>query len=300
MDIGQVAWVLDEPMINERLRGAIDAGTAVFHDGVAYWAKGSGRGGIIQHLPLKQVPAGQTESIASALSTAQTTTMLATAASTTIIVGAIIVQTRYLAAKIEGVRRAVEQVSSKIDEQNLVFHLDRLSSYLGHMETCRTLLVDRDAVDEIRDLAIGFLPNFMSARNHVLSMTHGICRFAESREVSAESLKAMLGFSLSCLDIVPKGVHLEYLLSARIGKIGFAEQILIEGSKAHAAANEEFRLHLNRVTKKILSGSAMEGHGQLLAELDSSAKAVLNSRDNAVLLTLPERRAELQRMQTAA
>lgn len=296
----ETIWILDEALFSDKLVTALDQGKAVFHDGVAYWAKGSGGKGVIQHLPFREFPLEQVQSVSQAVNAMQATTMIATAVSTTVIVGAIIAQTQYLAAKIEGVRKAVDQVSSKIDEQNLIFCIDRFSSYLGHLETCRTLLSDRNMASEIDDLAVGFLPEFMSARNYVLSLVQGVSRFIEERPVSGENTKALLGFSLACLDMVPKGIHMEYLLSARIGKIALAEQILIEGEKKHTAAQEAFRRHLNLIAKNVVGGSAGSEQNLLLNEFEFNAKMLFGSKDNALLLMPPTKRAELSNPRLAA
>jgi hypothetical protein len=44
-------WVLDETRLSSEFVKAYTEGKAAIHDGVAYWAKGSGKTGVIQHLP---------------------------------------------------------------------------------------------------------------------------------------------------------------------------------------------------------------------------------------------------------
>ena len=300
MSFEKTVYVLDESLFGDKLVAALAQDKAVFHDGVAYWAKGSGGQGVIQHLPFKELPLEQVQSVSQAVKTLQNTTLITTAVSTTVIVGVIIAQTQYLAAKIEDVRKAVDQVSSKVDEQNLIFYIDRFSSYLGHLETCRTLLSDRNMASEIEDLAVGFLPEFMSARNYVLSLVQGVSRFLEERSVSSENTKALLGFSLACLDMVPKGIHMEYLLSARIGKVALAEQILIEGEKKHTAAKEAFRRNLNLIAKNVVAGNAGREQSLLLNEFGLSAKALFDSEDNALLLMPPTRKVEMPSLRLVA
>lgn len=91
-------WILDESKLNKTLVDALAEGKAVIHDGVAYWAEGSGKTGVIQHLPFKEATV---KSVEEAIKTAQMTTVIATAASTCIILGALIIQTKYLAAKLD-------------------------------------------------------------------------------------------------------------------------------------------------------------------------------------------------------
>jgi hypothetical protein len=56
MDINDFVWVLDESRLSDTIKNALESGKAVLHDGVAYWAKGSGENGILGHIPFKKVP----------------------------------------------------------------------------------------------------------------------------------------------------------------------------------------------------------------------------------------------------
>lgn len=280
---GEEIWVLDESRFNSELVKALQQGKARFQEGVAYMEGG----GIIQHLPFKKFPLEKLESLEQAVRAAQATTLVATALSTSIIVGAIIVQTRYLAAKIEVVRKAVDAVASKIDEQNIIFCIDRLSNYLGHLETCQTLLADPEARNEVSDLAVSFLPTFMSSRSHVLSLVKGVSNYLETQPVSTEHLDTLLRFMMSCLDIVPKGVRLEHMLCSRIGKPLVGRQILIEGKQKHGDAIDGFRNHLNQMSRQIVAGQGGRGHGELIDRLRPSAVALLESADNKLLLEAP-------------
>jgi hypothetical protein len=279
-------WVLDESRFNTELVKALQQGKAHFHEGVAYMEGG----GIIQHLPFKKFPLEKLESLEQAVRAAQATTLVATALSTSIIVGAIIVQTRYLAAKIEVVRKAVDAVASKIDEQNVVFCIDRLSTYLGHLETCQTLLANPDARDEISDLAVTFIPTFMGSRSHVLSLVKGLSNYLETQPVSTEHLETLLSFTMSCLDIVPKGIRLEHMLCSRIGKPLIGRQILIEGAQKHGDAIDGFRNHLNQMSKQIIAGHGGRGHGELIDRLKPAAMSLLGCGDNRLLLEPPPKR----------
>tara|TARA_Y100000815_G_C13095340_1_gene407267 strand:- start:25 stop:195 length:171 start_codon:yes stop_codon:yes gene_type:complete len=49
-------WVVDETKLYPKLIEAMSEGKAVIHDGVAYWAEGSGNTGVIQHLPFTRIP----------------------------------------------------------------------------------------------------------------------------------------------------------------------------------------------------------------------------------------------------
>mgnify|MGYP001292420654 FL=1 len=75
-------WVVDETQLYPKLIEAMSEGKAVIHDGVAYWAEGSGKTGVIQHLPFKETTV---QNVEEAIKLAQSTAVMATAVSTGII-----------------------------------------------------------------------------------------------------------------------------------------------------------------------------------------------------------------------
>lgn len=90
-------WLKVYPDVLEALQN----GKAVLRDGVAYWTELAEKSGIAQHMPLKQIPFNP-ESITELkqlVQMAQATQLAAIGLSTGIVVGAIVVQTLYLAKK---------------------------------------------------------------------------------------------------------------------------------------------------------------------------------------------------------
>ena len=155
-------WVVDETKLYPKLIQAMQDGKAVIHDGVAYWAEGSGNKGVIQHLPFKETAMQSVEEV---IKTAQATTMIAAAVSTGIILAAIVVQTKYLAAKLDKIQEVVDVIAHDVHAQNIVFYMDKITEYVGHVEVARTLLKDRSLADEIRELAIPLLTTLACKRN---------------------------------------------------------------------------------------------------------------------------------------
>ncbi|NYE28535.1 hypothetical protein HDE78_001487 [Rhodanobacter sp. K2T2] len=284
-------WIVDVSQLNATLLAALGQGKAAIHDGVAYWAAGSGRTGVIQHLPFiettQDMASKQLMSSVQALtSSANLTTILTAAASTSIIVGVIIVQTRYLAGKIDEVRRAVGQVSQKIDEQNTVFYMERIASYLGDLETCKFLMSDRQVSADSMDLITTMLPKLMSARNQNLGFIANLLTFADDQSVSLEHVHALTRFVQAMLDVIPSGIHLEYLMAARAEKIVLGEEILADGSRRYTEALDGYRTYLNALHKRVVAGKGAD-RAELLTTIEAEATALFHSESNKALLQAP-------------
>jgi hypothetical protein len=286
-------WTVDHTQLSKTLVDAISAGKAVLHDGVAYWATGSGHTGVIQHLPFVETTQevasnGLLQAAQSIAAATSLTTVLTAAASTTIILGAIVVQTRYLAGKINEVQQAVGNVARKIDEQNTVFYIERITSYLGDLDTCRFLMQDRQLSADAMELIDAMLPRIMSARNQNLGFISSLLTFAP--DATLEHLTALNRFVHSALDVMPAGIHLEYLMAARSGKVVMAEQILVDGAERYQVGLEHYRTFLNRLHKDVVKGQGGDRVG-FLATIDNEAKTLFNSEGNRALLATPAVRA---------
>lgn len=277
-------WIIDEAKLYPNLIQAMSDGKAVIHDGVAYWAEGSGKTGVIQHLPFKETAF---QNVEEALKIAQTTATIATAVSTGIILAAIVVQTKYLAIKLNKIQGTVDVISQDVHAQSIVFYMDKITEYVGHIEAARTLLKDRSLADEIRELAIPLLTTLAGKRNQVLSFLDNILGLANSsKDVTPKHFELITNFAQMMLELMPFSIHIEYLLSSRIGKLRLAEQILIDGSERFNAALEVFRGFMNELHRELVRGKIGERVGTYRS-IEGRATQLFQSEQNKLLLSLP-------------
>lgn len=170
-DLLDKVWILDPNSIKPELIEALQKGQAAIYDGVAYWAKGSGKTGVIQHLDFiqskaenaKQIMeqlqsvASATQNVAQAVQSMQNVLMATQVLSSVVVVGAIVVQTQYLGRKLDAIQDTVDEIAQTQHEQNLVFYMDKIGDYMGYVEYARSLLEDRAMATEIREVATPLL-----------------------------------------------------------------------------------------------------------------------------------------------
>lgn len=290
-DLFQKIWVLDESKFNETLLDALSRGRAVIHDGVAYWAEGSGKTGVIQHLPFKEAAFKSAEE---AIKAAQMTTVIATAASTCVILGAIIVQTKYLAAKLDRLQETVDEISKDVHSQNIIYYMDKITDYVGGIEVARTLLRDRSLAEEIREVAYPLLAQLSAKRNHVLSFIDNILNLASNKDdVTERHYELIVNFAHITMEIMPMGIHTEYLLTARVGKPRLAEQILVDGAQCYENALNVYKGFMNEQHASLVRGN-IGARARAYKGIEPKVEALLNSTENEMLLSLPLGRMALQ------
>lgn len=283
-ELQEKIWVLDEAAFSQKLIDALSASKAVIHDGVAYYAKGSGQTGVIQHLPFKETVFRSAEE---ALNAAQMTTVMATAASTCVILGALIIQTKYLAAKLDKIQNTVDEIAKELHTQNIVYYMDKVTEYIGNIEVARTLLKDRSLAGEIKDVAFPLLASAAAKRNHALSFIDNILTLAQdSNELSNKHYELVVNFAHMMLEIMPLGVHTEYLLTARVGKPMLAQLVLEDGAERYEKAMQQYKGFLNTQHRELVRGNIGD-KTVVLQRIEDKARQLFQSRENQLLLTLP-------------
>ena len=282
-------WVLDEAKLGPIFLDAYNEGKAVIHDGVAYWAKNSGKTGVIQHLPFKEAAFNN---MGEAIKAAQMTTVVAASVSTAIVLGAIVVQTQYLAGKLNKIQETVDLISQDVHAQNILFYMDKVTEYFGHVETARSWLKNRDIANEIKDVAAPLLFALAAKRNQLLSLTINVLSLAENNDTSSRHFKLILDFAQMILDTLPMGIHVEYLTCARIGKIGLAEQTLLDGAERYEMVVDNYRDFLNGIHQNLVLGKLSAERRTVFQEIEQNAKKMLGSETNKILLSLQTGRAD--------
>lgn len=277
-------WVIDESKLSKALLEALSQGKAVIHDGVAYWAEGSGKTGIIQHIPFKEI---MLKSAEEAIKAAQMTTVIAAAASTCIILGALIVQTKYLAAKLDKIQVTVDEIAKEVHSQNIVYYMDKITDYIGGIEVARTLLKDRSLAHEIREVAFPLLAASAAKRNHALSFIDNVLNLVRnSDDLTNKHYELIINFAHMMLEIMPLGMHTEYLLASRVGKPQLAEQILLDGAERYKNAMDVYKGFLNEQHRSLIRGS-IGNKAEIFHRIETKAENLIKSDENRLLLSLP-------------
>jgi hypothetical protein len=110
----------------------------------------------------------------------------------------------------------VDVIAKDIHAQNIIFYMDKITEYVGYVEVARTLLKDRSLSDEIHELAYyPLLSTLGGNRNQVISFVDNILNLAKSSsDVSLKHFELILNFLQMIPEIVPAGIHIEYLLTS--------------------------------------------------------------------------------------
>jgi len=269
--------------VYKEVKSAIETGHAVIRDGVAYWHSTSGKSGIAQHLPLKEVvlDTASIGEIKQLMQMAQTMQLAAVGLSTGVIVGAMVMQTVYLAQKIDKLQQSLDVISGDVHAQNVIFYMEKLSRYFGVVESARVMLLDKSLVEETHDVAANLIAQMGSERNEVLSFIDNLLSYAD--KLSDRHLEQVLDFITIMLDIMPKAIYVESQLCDRYGKFRLAEHLMHQNARRYTLTLEHYRQWCNDKVKESISGRS-DPQSLAFNRKQEDLRLLFKSQDNAMLL----------------
>jgi len=289
-------YAFDESLFNPKLIEAIKNNQVIFRDGVAYWKKGLKASGIIQHIPLKEVSAVTSETFVKTLgslqSTLQGTIVAAQAISSATLMIAVVVQTQILSKKIEAVRSSVLQVSQAVNEQNILFYTDKASEYLSVVHNLKLILESNENIQVIESLANTILANSMQLKNHLSFFILNLLNLIKSEQIKDKQHAGLiLNFIQQMMEILPVGMHLEHLVSHRLGQYELSQTLIKDSHKKYSILLDDYKSYLNSTNNRMkLSQSEAES----LSYFNKIKQPALDLISNHIHIELLEKPANEQ------
>ena len=277
---------------SKKLLEAIANDQVIFRDGVAYWKKGLENVGIIQHIPLKEVSSVSIESFIQGLgslqSTLQTTIVAAQAISTATLMVAMVVQTQILSKKIEAVQQCVLKVSQDIKEQNILFYTDKTSEYLALLQTFKLLLDNRTPLTDVNALANNTLSSSIQLKNHLISFIGNLLSLVQSQKISSQQhIELILQFVQQMMEILPVGMHLEFILSHRLHQNEFSQVLIEDSYRQYSGLMNQYRNYLNEINNGLKEFRIKQEQVPFFEKIRLPAKNLIQSPIHIELLEKP-------------
>ena len=229
-------------------------------NGLAYWARGSGHSGVAQQLPFvpAQIPdGGNLLQSVQMLQQAQHLSATLTAVSTGVLLGAIVLQTKYLASKLNQLQAAIDTVSLDVHSQNIVSYMSKITDFFGAIETARIYMLDRELKHEVKDLAIPLLSDLATRRNQLFAFIDNILKLIEQAPVSARYYEIIIDFVNTALALIPKAVYVEKELYAFVDKFGVADLIANQAAQRYRGCIGDYRAWCNGQHKSAIKGDKL-------------------------------------------
>lgn len=287
-------YAFDESLFNPKLIEAIKNNQVIFRDGVAYWKKGLKASGIIQHIPLKEVSAVTSETFVKTLgslqSTLQGTIVAAQAISSATLMIAVVVQTQILSKKIEAVRSSVLQVSQSVNEQNILFYTDKASEYLSVVHNLKLILESNEDIQVIESLANTTLANSMQLKSHLSFFILNLLNLVKSEQIQDKQHAGLvLNFIQQMMEVLPVGMHLEHLVSHRLGQYELSQTLIKDSHNKYSILLENYRGYLNTTNNRMKLSQAEAENLSYFNKIKQPALNLISNQIHVELLEKPAR-----------
>ena len=282
----------DVEKFSKELLEAIANNQVIFRDGVAYWKRGLENVGIIQHIPLKEVSTVGIETFVQGLSslqsTLQTTIVAAQAISSATLMVAMVIQTQILSKKIEAVQQCVLKVSQDIKEQNILFYTDKTSEYLALLQSFKLLLDNRTPLTIVNQLANNTLSSSIQLKNHLISFIGNLLSLVQSKKISSQQhIELIMQFVQQMMEVLPIGMHLEFVLSHRLHQNEFSQVLIEDSNHQYSGLMNQYRNYLNEISNDLKEFRIKQEQVPFFEKIRLPAKTLIQSSIYVELLENP-------------
>ena len=282
----------DVEKFSKELLEAIANNQVIFRDGVAYWKRGLENVGIIQHIPLKEVSTVGIETFVQGLSslqsTLQTTIVAAQAISSATLMVAMVIQTQILSKKIEAVQQCVLKVSQDIKEQNILFYTDKTSEYLALLQSFKLLLDNRTPLTIVNQVANNTLSCSIQLKSHLISFLGNLLSLVQSKKVSSQQhIELIMQFIQQMMEVLPIGMHLEFVLSHRLHQNEFSQVLIEDSNHQYSGLMNQYRNYLNEISNDLKEFRIKQEQVPFFEKIRLPAKTLIQSSIYVELLENP-------------
>jgi hypothetical protein len=282
-------FTIDWTKVPQDVADALASGKARIIDGVA---RDSQTYEILKHIPFRSVTfdqagdlahvAQQVQSITLTLQQSTAVLQTAIALSTAVTVGAVVLSTTYLAAKLRELESKIERLEGELRGQNLLFYASKASSYFAAVEATRELIAKPELVDENRDLIAHALSRLAGQRHETMAFLGNLCRLFDHLSQAHQALA--LDFFHATLDFVPKAVLVESQAAYRLGRFRLGDHLREATRTAYETCLSDYKAWANALLKDVTRATSGTGDASALIARLGEARRLVSCEQNRLLL----------------
>ncbi len=245
--------ILDIDKLSPLIKEGLENGVYKVFNGVVRDANGN----IIKHIPQKllEVNPKDLQNIPALIKNAQGTALAATALSTIVILGAIVVATTIIVNKLNEIQSSIDGIKKELQDQNLFQYFLQLKDYVAVSESLREILSSPECIDENRDLVALKLNEISIKRNGLMLTMHERLKSIDS--VSAEHKEVIVNFLDQSVALLPKIAYIESEGASAIGKFRLSEKVSSEFSKKYQHIEFRYKRFLNNEIDRSIKGESV-------------------------------------------
>ena len=200
----------------------------------------------------------------------------------------MVIQTQILSKKIEDVKQCVLKVSQDIREQNILFYADKTSEYLALLQTFKLLLDNRTPLTDVNQLANNTLSSSIQLKNHLISFIGNLLSLVQSQKISSQQhVELIMQFIQQMMEILPIGMHLEFILSHRLNQNEFSQVLIEDSHRQYLGLMSQYRTYLNEINNGLKEFRIKQAQVPFFEKIRLPAKNLIQYSIHVELLEKP-------------
>ena len=148
----------------------------------------------------------------------------------------------------------MDLVSQDVHSQNVLMFMNKLSDYMGTVESARELLMDPNGLVQTKEIAHIHLAELARQRNALMSLLDNLIRYIPNATERNQSL--MLDFTNSVIEFLPSAIRLEAELYDQLGKFDMANNVVRTAGDKYWKLVEFYRTWCNKQAQDVIKGES--------------------------------------------
>lgn len=155
------------------------------------------------------------------------------------------------------------------------------------LQTFKLLLDGRTPLTAINDLANNTLSSSIQLKNHLISFIGNILSLIQTNKISSQQhIELILQFVQQMMEILPVGMHLEFILSHRLHQNEFSQVLIEDSHHQYSGLMNQYRNYLNEINNGLNEFRIKPEQAAFFDKIKIPAKNMIK---NAIHIELLER-----------
>lgn len=275
-------FIIDWAKVRPETIALLESGKAKIFNGVARNIQDGYQ--IVQHMPFEQVNFPQKSSlldIAKIIQSSQVAMSSMVALSSIATIGSVIISTAYLSHKLNNIQKTINTLQQEIYGQNLIYYIDKITSYFGAVEATRELLNNDNIIIENSDLVIMKISELSNLRNQLISFLDNLITMSDNFTIDHKSMA--IDFINMTFDLIPKAVFIESQAAYKIERFYLGDSIRECAQLKYDQSIQNYREWANNKYHSILKGD-VDSNTMVFENKFGEIKSLISSEENKILL----------------
>ena len=150
------------------------------------------------------------------------------------------------------------------------------------------LLDNRTPLTIVNQLANNTLSSSIQLKNHLISFIGNLLSLVQSKKISSQQhIELIMQFIQQMMEVLPIGMHLEFVLSHRLHQNEFSQVLIEDSNHQYSGLMNQYRNYLNEISNDLKEFRIKQEQVPFFEKIRLPAKTLIQSSIYVELLENP-------------